>query len=196
MFHTDRVIIVEGKYDKIRLSAVTDALILTTDGFGIFSDKELQRFLKTLAQTRGLLILTDSDAAGFRIRHFVTDIVKNADVLQAYIPDVYGKEGRKAQPGKEGKLGVEAMDAAVLEDALRRSGVFSESGAAPAAPVTTADLYRLGLSGKENSAEKRRRLLKELGLPQRLCGATFLKALNAFLTKEALEKAVKRLEET
>ncbi len=183
MFHTSRAIIVEGKYDQIRLSALTDALILTTDGFGIFSDKEKQRFIKKTAREKGLMIITDSDAAGFRIRHFIENIAGCADIINVFIPDVYGKERRKTQASKEGKIGVEGMDTRALEEALRRSGAFEESAASQADAITYTDLYEAGLSGTENSAEKRRAFLRHIALPERLTGATLLKALNAFLTK-------------
>ena len=183
MFHTSRAIIVEGKYDQIRLSALTDSLILTTDGFGIFSDKEKQRFIKKTAREKGLMIITDSDAAGFRIRHFIENIAGSADIINVFIPDVYGKERRKTQASKEGKIGVEGMDTRALEEALRRSGAFEESAALQADAITYTDLYEAGLSGTENSAEKRRAFLRYIALPERLTGATLLKALNAFLTK-------------
>ena len=124
MVTTERAVIVEGKYDKIRLSSVIDGLIVTTEGFGVFSDKEKQRFIKKLAEERGLLILTDSDAAGFRIRNFLKNIVPEEQILHAYIPDIYGKEKRKDAPSKEGKLGVEGIDAATLEESLQRCGAF------------------------------------------------------------------------
>lgn len=184
MFHTSRAIIVEGKYDKIRLSALTDALILTTDGFGIFSDKEKQRFIKKTAREKGLMIITDSDAAGFRIRHYIENIAGSADILNVFIPDLYGKESRKTQASKEGKLGVEGMPTQALEEALRRSGAFDVSNTAAADPITYTDLYEAGLSGKQNSAEKRRAFLRRIALPERLTGATLLKALNAFLTRQ------------
>lgn len=185
MFHTDRAIIVEGKYDKIRLGAVTDALILVTDGFGIFSDREKQQFIKKTAREKGLLILTDSDAAGFKIRNFLKNIAGEADVINVYIPDILGKEKRKDVPSKEGKLGVEGMPAAALEEALRKSGLFEETAAAlPKEPITYTDLYEAGLSGRKNSAGIRRRFLRFCALPERLTGATLLKALNAFMTRE------------
>ena len=185
MVTTERAVIVEGKYDKIRLSAVIDGLIVTTDVFGIFSDKEKQRFIRKLADERGVLILTDSDAAGFRIRNFLKNIVPEEQILHAYIPDIFGKERRKAEPSKEGKLGVEGMDTQTLEEALKRSGMFEEAVAvSPRREITTADLYDAGLTGKNNSAQKRRELLRSLGLPARLTGKSFLQTLNAFLTRK------------
>ena len=186
MFHTDRVILVEGRYDKARLASLTDAMIVTTDGFGIFSDKEKQRFLKTLAQKKGLLILTDSDAAGFRIRSFIQNLVNTADVIHVYIPDIYGKETRKDAPSKEGKLGVEGVPNETLVEALRKAGVFDETPGLPdSSPITSADLFTAGLNGTENAAARRRAFLARLGLPARLSGANLLKTLNAFLSREA-----------
>ena len=195
MFHTDRTIIVEGKYDKIRLSALTDALIVTTEGFGVFSDKEKQTYIKALAKKTGLLILTDSDAAGFRIRHFIRNIARDADVVNVFVPDIIGKERRKEAPSKEGKLGVEGMDTAVLTQALESSGWFSASASGQSAEaITTADLYIAGLTGKPEAAKKRRRLLQECGLPARLSGGTMLKTLNAFLSRAAFFAAVQQLD--
>ncbi len=185
MVTTERAVIVEGKYDKIRLSGVIDGLILTTDGFGIFSDKEKQKLIRKLAEEKGLLILTDSDAAGFRIRNFLKNIVPEQQILHAYIPDIYGKERRKAAPSKEGKLGVEGVDTRTLETALMRCGAFqSADGRAAKREIAYADLYEAGLSGKEGAAEKRRELLISLGLPARLTGKSFLQVLNTFMTYE------------
>ena len=193
MFHTDRAVIVEGKYDQIRLSAVTDALIVTTEGFGVFSDKEKQQFIKTLAKEKGLLILTDSDAAGFRIRAFIRNIARDADVINAYIPDVAGKERRKTVPSKEGKLGVEGMETASLEAALRQCDCFTEGVCNPAGePITTADLYDAGLTGRPDSAKKRRLFLISRGLPARLSGSAMLKTLNALMTRAQFLSAAAR----
>lgn len=183
MLHTDKAIIVEGRYDKIKLSNVTDALILTTDGFGIFNDKEKQLLIKKTAAEKGLLIITDSDAAGFKIRNFLKNIARSADVSHIYIPDVFGKEKRKAEASKEGKLGVEGIDNDLLINALIRSGEFEKSEKTNAGrKITTADLFEAGLSGTPGCTEKRRRLLAEMGLPARLTGASFLSVLNTFMT--------------
>lgn len=190
MVTTERAVIVEGKYDKIRLSSVIDGLIVTTEGFGVFSDKEKQRFIKKLAEERGLLILTDSDAAGFRIRNFLKNIVPEEQILHAYIPDIYGKEKRKDAPSKEGKLGVEGIDAATLEESLQRCGAFESCPPdRTGREITTADLYEAGLSGKEGSAERRRALLVSLGLPARLTGKSFLQTLNMFMTYRQFAEA-------
>ena len=171
MIHTDRVLIVEGKYDAVRLAHLTDAMILLTDGFGIYKDKQRQQLFRALAQKNGLILLTDSDAAGFRIRNYITNMVGAQNVVQAYVPAIHGKEKRKAQPGKEGLLGVEGVDDALVRQALL-DALGAEAGAAPVRPagrqITYTDLYEWGLSGKPGSAERKARLLNALGLPPRL----------------------------
>ena len=119
LLHTDRVLVVEGKYDAARLSHLTDAMILLTDGFGIYKDKKRQQLLKALAKKNGLILFTDSDAAGFRIRTYITGLVGAENVVQAYVPAIHGKEKRKPQPGKEGLLGVEGVDDAIVLQCLR-----------------------------------------------------------------------------
>ena len=180
------VIVVEGRYDKNTLSQVVDAVILETGGFGVFRDRQKQRLLRTLAETRGLIVLTDPDGAGFVIRNFLKGCVDPRYVKQAYIPDIYGKERRKAQGSKEGKLGVEGMRPEVLLEALRRAGasVEGESGEEKTERITKADLYALGLSGREGSRERRARLLKRLDLPERLTADGLLDVLNALMTRE------------
>ena len=156
MLHTTKAVIVEGRYDKARLSGIIDALIITTDGFGIFNSKEKQTFIKKLALEKGLIILTDSDAAGFKIRNFLKNIVPESRIVHAYIPDIYGKEKRKETPSKEGKLGVEGIENFVIEQALLRTGLFSEAeDDKPSRAITSADLFEKGLSGGENIAERR-----------------------------------------
>ena len=148
LLHTDRVLIVEGKYDAARLSHLTDAMILLTDGFGMYKDKKRQQLFKQLAHKNGLILLTDSDAAGFRIRTYITNLVGEKNVVQAYVPAIHGKEKRKAQPGKEGLLGVEGVDDALVLQALR-DALGEEAGIAPAKPegrqITYTDLYEWGL---------------------------------------------------
>ena len=161
------VIVVEGRYDKNTLSQVVDATILETKGFGIFKDKAQLRLLRRAAQARGLIVLTDSDGAGFVIRNYLRGVLPPERVKHAYIPDVPGKERRKAAPGKEGKLGVEGMSPELLLEALRRAGatVEGETAAPTRGRITKADLVELGLSGGVGSGEKRLTLLKKLGLP-------------------------------
>lgn len=185
------VILVEGRYDKNTLSQLVDAVILETSGFGIFNDKQKQKLLRTLAEARGLIVLTDSDGAGFVIRNFVKGCVDPALVKHAYIPDIFGKERRKATPSKEGKLGVEGMRPEVLLDALRRAGATIDGeSAAPEKTITKADLYARGLIGCDDSAEKRKALMKRLDLPERLSATALLDVLNALMSREEFYRLV------
>ncbi len=185
MLHTEKAVITEGRYDKARLATVIDGLIITTEGFGIFNSKEKQTLIKKIADEKGIIILTDSDAAGFKIRNFLKNIVPENKITHAYIPDIYGKEKRKAVPSKEGKLGVEGIDNSLLEKALLATGLFSENGNAPVSdPITASDLFETGLTGRENSADRRRELLVSMGLPARLTGKNLLSVLNTFMSKE------------
>ena len=183
------VIVVEGRYDKNTLSQVVDATILETKGFGIFKDKAQLRLLRRAAQARGLIVLTDSDGAGFVIRNYLRGVLPPERVKHAYIPDVPGKERRKAAPGKEGKLGVEGMSPELLLEALRRAGatVEGETAAPTRVRITKADLVELGLSGGVGSGEKRLTLLKKLGLPEHMSPNAMLQALNLLYTREELE---------
>ncbi|MBQ1555432.1 MAG: DUF4093 domain-containing protein [Clostridia bacterium] len=184
-------IIVEGKYDKIRLDSLIDGLILTTDGFGIFKDKEKTALLRHLAQTRGLLVLTDSDGAGFLIRNHLKSCLPPDRVKHVYIPDVFGKERRKSEPSKEGKLGVEGMTTDVLVEAFQRAGVSCKSsdndstGDERHFNITRADFYRAGLSGGANSSRKRAALLANLGLPARMTSNALLGVINDCMTRDA-----------
>ena len=194
MLRIQEAIIVEGRYDKNTLSQLVDTVILETSGFAIFHQRERLTLFRRLAQSRGLVILTDSDGAGFLIRNHLKGAIAPALVKHAYIPDVYGKERRKRAPGKEGKLGVEGMSPAVLEEALRRAGcTFPEEGGAPQPPrrpITKADLFLAGLSGGEGSAAKRAALLAALDLPVHLSPNALLDVLNTLCTyEEFMEKA-------
>ena len=183
------VIVVEGRYDKNALSQVVDATIITLGGFAVFNDREKLAFLRRLAEQRGLIVLTDSDGAGFVIRNYLKGALPRDRVKQAYIPDIHGKERRKRAPGKEGKLGVEGMKPAVLLEALRRAGATFEDeeavGERRQDPITKADLYALGLTGGQDSAAKRRALLKALDLPEHLTPNAMLEALNLLYSREA-----------
>lgn len=180
------VIVVEGRYDKNILSQVVDATIVETGGFSVFNDREKLAFLRTLAQKRGIILLTDSDGAGFVIRNYIKGCVDPKLVKHAYIPDIYGKERRKSAPSREGKLGVEGMKPQVLLDALIRAGAtFDDEENKKTAPrISKADMYARGLSGREGSAEKRARLIKQLGLPERLTADGLLDVLNATMSRE------------
>lgn len=180
------VIVVEGRYDKNALSQVVDAVIIETSGFGIFNDAEKRKLLQTMAEARGLIVLTDSDGAGFVIRNYIKGCVDPKLVKHAYIPDIYGKERRKSAPSREGKLGVEGMKPQVLLDALIRAGAtFDDEENKKTAPrISKADMYARGLSGREGSAEKRAQLIKQLGLPERLTADGLLDVLNATMSRE------------
>ena len=196
--HTGRVLVVEGKYDAARLARLTDAMILLTDGFAIFSDKKRQRLLKELAVKNGLLLLTDSDKAGFQIRTYITNLVGAEHVAQAYVPALPGKERRKALPGKEGLLGVEGVpDELVRQSLLDALGPEAGQTAPPAAgrPITYSDLYDWGLSGTAGAAERKYRLLAALGLPPRLSKKEMLEVFNQLYTFEQLDELLKTAEQ-
>lgn len=192
LLHTDRVLVVEGKYDAARLSHLTDAMILLTDGFGIYKDKKRQQLLKALAKKNGLILFTDSDAAGFRIRTYITNLVGAEHVVQAYVPAIHGKEKRKPQPGKEGLLGVEGVDDAIVLQALKDAlGPETDAAAAPkpaGRAITYTDLYNWKLSGTPGSAERKYALLNALGLPPRLSKKELVEALNRLYSFEELDK--------
>lgn len=182
----NEVVVVEGKYDATALAAVMEGLILTTGGFSIFSDTEKKELIRRLGHQRGLLVLTDSDAAGFSIRHYVEKIAKGCVVKNAYIPAVPGKEGRKSAPSREGTLGVEGLPPDVLRQSLARAGVtVGRAGAKN--PITYTDLYNWGLSGGQGSAQRRRALLHRLGLPPRLSKRALCQVLDSLYTKDAIE---------
>ncbi len=183
-------IVVEGRYDKSALAGVADTLILETAGFGVFKDGERLAFLRRLAAKRGLIVLTDSDGAGFVIRNYLKGAIPREQVKHAYIPDVYGKERRKRAPGREGKLGVEGMSPQVLRQALLRAGATVLDGDAPDRPqgdLTPADLFALGLSGTPDAAVRRAELLKRLDLPEHMSAKALLAALNALYTPSELD---------
>lgn len=189
-------VIVEGKYDKIKLSSIIDGLIIETHGFQIFKDKEQMALLRKLAAARGLLILTDSDGAGFVIRNYLSGCIPKSQIKHAYIPDLFGKEKRKAKASKEGKLGVEGVPAQVIRQALEKAGVVCQEGEAPikkGPPITKEDLFTAGLSGGEGSGEKRLRLQKKLELPERLSANGLLQILNATISREEFFRLAEEL---
>ena len=180
------VVVVEGRYDKNALRQVVEATVVETGGFGVFNDRERLALLRRLAAERGLILLTDSDGAGFVIRNFLKGAIPRDQLKQAYIPDIYGKERRKAAPGKEGKLGVEGMSPQVLLAALERAGATFEDGRPSGErgePITKADLYTLGLTGGKDSQTRRQALLKKLGLPEHMTANAMLEALNILYTR-------------
>lgn len=182
------VIVVEGRYDKNALLQVVDATVVETGGFGVFNDKEKLAFFRRLAETRGLILLTDSDGAGFVIRNYLKGALPKDKVKQAYVPDIYGKERRKQKGGKEGKLGVEGMRPEVLLESLRRCGATFEGqeSTEQSAAITKADMMEKGLVGP-NSEEKRRQLLQRLRLPGHMTANALLEALNLLMTREEFD---------
>lgn len=190
-----QAIVVEGRYDKNTLSQIVDAPIFQTNGFGILKDKAQLDLLRRVAKTRGLVVFTDSDGAGFVIRNFLKSAIEPQYLLHAYIPDVYGKEKRKASPGKEGKLGVEGMTPEVILDCFRRAGVNfeGEDTSAIGHRITKQDLVQLGLSGGTDSSFKRKTLLKKLGFPEHMSANAMLQALDLLYDLETLKQMVDEL---
>lgn len=186
MLHVKQAVIVEGKYDKIKLSSVIDGVIIPTNGFSVFKDKETLSLIRYFAETEGIIILTDSDSAGFKIRSYIKGAVARGKIINVYIPDIFGKEKRKAIPSKEGKLGVEGMEKEVILEAFKKAGITSEEREARNDPITRTDLYECGLSGKENSSAMRKKLLAELGLPGLLTAPGMVDILNTMITRQEL----------
>ena len=195
MIKLSKPVIVEGKYDIIKLSNMIDGLIIKTDGFGIFKDKEKQRLIRRLSEEKGIIVLTDSDSAGFLIRNFLTSSIPKDKITHVYIPDIFGKEKRKTEAGKEGKLGVEGMTEKTLFEAFRKAGVVGEITEEKRRLITNIDLYEYGLSGRPNSQAKRKELLKRLALPERLSTSSLVKILNTFVTYEEFTNCVKEIEQ-
>ncbi|MBQ3529074.1 MAG: DUF4093 domain-containing protein [Oscillospiraceae bacterium] len=193
MIKIREAIVVEGRYDKNTLSQIVDAPILETAGFGIMKDKAQLSLLRKVANTRGLIVFTDSDGAGFVIRNFLKGAIPSEQLKHAYIPDIYGKERRKSAPGKEGKLGVEGMTPDVIVDALRKAGatIEGQSEKRTAGNITKQDMMGLGLSGCADSAAKRLALLKKLELPEHMSSNALLQALNLLMDLPALQALVR-----
>lgn len=177
-----QAVVVEGKYDKITLSQIIDAVIITTDGFGLYNDPEKASLIRFYAKTCGIIIMTDSDYAGQQIRGHIKSIVPNGSVINVYVPEIFGKEKRKAAPSKEGKLGVEGMSAEVISKALERAGVTG--GVCEKTPVTKTDFIMLGLSGGQGSARLRRQIAAALELPQGLSANALRDAVSVMLGRE------------
>lgn len=191
MIKIDKIIIVEGRYDKIKLSSMIDGIIIETEGFGIFKDKDKQKLIRKLAETKGIAILTDSDSAGFVIRNFITSIVPKEYITNVYIPDIYGKEKRKDSPSKEGKLGVEGVSAEILKEAFKKAGIgVSQSDTNERKIITLNDFFDDGLTGDTQSKRKRTDLLKKLDLPERMSTKAMLDILNTFITYDEYKKLV------
>ena len=195
MIKIKEAILVEGRYDKNTLSQIVDATILESAGFGIFKNKEQLSLLRRIAESRGLIVFTDSDGAGFVIRNHVKSAIPAQFLKHAYIPDIYGKEKRKAAPGKEGKLGVEGMTREVILESLRRAGATIEGEETiPVRQITKQNLMELGLSGGADASAKRLKLLKKLNLPERMSPNAMLQALNLLYTLEELTTIVEAME--
>lgn len=196
MYKIKEAIVVEGRYDKNTLSQIIDAPIFETSGFGIFKNKEQMALLRQVARKRGLIVFTDADGAGFVIRNHIKSAISGEYLKHAYTPDIFGKERRKAAPGKEGKLGVEGMTKEVILDALRKAGATFEGEVQGATTgcITKQDMMRLGLSGCPESSEKRLLLQKKLALPEHMSANALLQALNILLTLDELETLVSELE--
>ena len=195
MVKIKEAIVVEGRYDKNTLSQIVDATILETAGFGIFKDKQQMKLLRKAAEKRGLIVFTDADGAGFVIRNHIKSAIPGKYLKHAYTPDVFGKERRKAAPGKEGKLGVEGMRPEVILDALRKAGatIEGETETRTKLEITKADLVALGLSGMPGSEENRKRLVKKLDLPERISPNGLLQALNLLYTLKELTELMEQI---
>lgn len=179
LIRLSQAVIVEGKYDKIKLSSLLDATVIATDGFRIYKDRQKLELIRLLAKTCGIIIATDSDAAGFQIRSFLKSAVREGEVLHLYLPDIPGKEKRKATPSKEGKLGLEGIPLPVLEQLFSQAGAQINQASAPKTPITKLTLYEDGLTGGPDSRQKRLALLKRLHLPEHLNTNSLLSVLNS-----------------
>ncbi len=188
LIRLDRPVIVEGKYDKIALENVVDALIITTDGFGIFKNREKRALIRKLAEKKGVIVMTDSDSAGAVIRAYLKKITGGAEIINVYVPELKGRERRKPKPSKEGLLGVEGMTPAVIEKALSRSRVFSQTCREERRRITKADMYARGLSGGADSSLMRKGFLSFLGLPQGLSSSAMLDVMNGMMSFEEFEE--------
>ena len=193
MLKLKEVVIVEGKYDKIKLSQILDALIIDVGGFNIFKNKEKVQMIKKLADKNGVLILTDSDHAGFMIRNYLNGIIPQDKIKHAYIPDIIGKEKRKKTYSKERKLGVEGVDDKIILDAINKVSLKKEEKTNNIKEVTKMDFYEDGLSGRDNSSDKRKKLLKKLNLPENLSQNALIKVLNKTIYYDEYKRVVEEL---
>ncbi len=189
MIKVSEAVIVEGRYDKIKLSNILDALIIETNGFGIFKDKERLAFIRRLARERGIILITDSDHSGFQIRNYIANGIPKDRIKHIYIPDIYGKEKRKKEPSKEGKLGVEGISDDILIKLFEKCGVDCKA-VSPENRITNYDLYAAGISGTENAGIKRKKLLRSLDLPEFLSVNSLLSYLNTQMTKDEFENYI------
>lgn len=184
----------EGKYDKIKLSSIIDGVIIVTNGFGIFRDKEKLELIRYYARTTGIIILTDSDSAGRKIRGYIKGAVKDGDIRNVFIPDIFGKEKRKEKPSAEGKLGVEGVDVQILLDAFEKAGISADESR-KTGDITKLTLFELGLSGGNSSKELRQRLQRSLGLPSLMSAAALVEVLNTMMSADQLKERVTEIKE-
>lgn len=192
MIKLDMPIVVEGKYDKITLENVVDTLIIATDGFTIFKNEEKRQMLRALAQRNGIIVMTDSDSAGNLIRSYIKKIVGDSRIINVYIPRIQGKEKRKKTAGKEGILGLEGMSREVIENCLKVSGVGIKNTTQNSKKIQKLDLFKAGLSGREQSSEKRKKLLKYLELPTNLSPNAMLDILNTIYTYDEFSEVIEK----
>lgn len=187
-------IIVEGKYDKMRLSPLFDANIIELGGFQIYNNKDRLALIRRIAEKNGIIILTDSDSAGFRLRHYLSSAVPKANIKNVFIPNVFGKEKRKAKPGKENLIGVEGMSTEILLDAFRKAGIDPENGSEERKPpFSKAFLYEIGLSGGEGSATLRKKLCEFYSLPAMLSANSLVEILPIITTEEELLSSLEKI---
>ncbi len=193
MISLDMPIIVEGKYDKIKLSSIVDATIITTEGFGIFKNKDRVQLIKKLAEKKGVIVLTDSDSAGSIIRSYLKNIIGEEKIYNVFLPEIKGKERRKITPSAEGLLGVEGVDKEIILSALKR--FLPDNKLQPKEPITKAFLMQCGLSGCENSSQLRKEVLKKLNIPNSVAPNTLLRVLNDISSREEILKIIKEINE-
>ncbi len=193
MIHFEQAVVVEGKYDKIRLSSLIDAVIIVTNGFGIYKNKELQSLIRFYAENQGIIVLTDSDAAGFKIRGMIKSIAAKGKIYNAYIPEILGKEKRKDKPSKEGLIGVEGMEREIILKALENAGVMGTE-IQKGEKITYEDFYLDGLSGSSDSSHARKKIIEHLSLPKLLTAKALLEVLNSLMTKDEYKELVEKLD--
>lgn len=194
MIKVDEAIIVEGKYDKIKLSSIVDAVIIVTNGFGIFKDREKLELIRYYAVKTGIIILTDSDSAGRKIRGYIKGAVKGGKITNVFIPDVFGKEKRKDKPSAEGKLGVEGISSVLIKEAFEKAGITS-SERERNHNITNITLFEHGLSGGKNSRELRMKLQKRLGLPSLMSLTSLIEILNTMMDADELFAHISAIKE-
>lgn len=194
MIKIKEAIIVEGKYDKIKISSLIDAVIIITNGYGIFKDKEKLSLIRYYAEKTGIIILTDSDSSGFRIRGYLKGAIHKGSVKNVYIPDIFGKEKRKEKPSAEGKLGVEGIKPEIIMEAFRKAGISAAENTVKS-DINSVTFYELGLSGGANSRELRQKVQKKLGLPSLMSNTALMEVLCTMLDAKGLSELVAQIKE-